>query len=66
MKALRAKDMQRLVGRTITAVKSGAFPDGRGGITYNPVFTLDDGSRLTFSVAETEGGEYGIDVTRHS
>ncbi|HEV3059609.1 MAG TPA: hypothetical protein VGY48_15270 [Vicinamibacterales bacterium] len=32
-----------------------------GAITYDPVFILDDGTRLSFRVHETEIGEYGID-----
>jgi hypothetical protein len=35
-------------------------PEG-GAITYDPVFILDDGSRIKFHVHETEGSEYGID-----
>lgn len=36
-------------------------PRDCGSITYNPTFILDDGSRLSFVVRETELGDYGID-----
>jgi hypothetical protein len=65
-----------LVGRMITAVDLRPWldqvPDGSGtGRTraikvYNPVFTLDNGARVTFFVAETEAGEYGVSPIYHS
>lgn len=39
-------------------------PNG-GRITYNPVFILDDGTRVSFNVHETQVGEYGVDPKFH-
>lgn len=67
MKAEPRKAPLRLRGRRITRVDWRRFSAGPGHnhkITTDPVIYLDDGSYLTFSVAETDGGEYGIDVSR--
>lgn len=53
---------KRLVGRRIVRVANRTFDDGRGGIAHDPEIVLDDGTRLTFSVEETETGEYGVSV----
>lgn len=58
-----------LVGRTIVAVDLRPFESGRHRrlhVTTDPVFTLDDGSRLRFFVCETEGTEYGVELIRDS
>lgn len=55
-----------LVGRAIVAVELRPFTDGRGGTAYDPVITLDNGARLTFSVAETAVGVYGVDPNYHA
>lgn len=52
----------KLLGRRIRGVFLRPFPDGRGGEAYNPSLLLDDGARLTFSVQETESGEYGVTI----
>lgn len=56
-----------LKGRRIVEVKWNSFKTGRSvgrgqGWTTDPVFILDDGSKVGFSVQETEVGEYGISV----
>ena len=51
-----------LIGRTITAVDFRPFGDGRGGRAYDPVFTLDNGQRVYFTVQETDVGEFGVRV----
>lgn len=56
--------VRALKGRRIVNVKLNNFRDGRGGWTCNPDFFLDDGSRLSFTVRETESGEYGIEPIR--
>lgn len=57
----------RLRGRKIVKVIWNEFGTGRGAEkTTDPTFILDDGSRLTFSVEETEVGEYGISVNLHA
>lgn len=56
-----------LVGRTIVAVALQPFDTGRctkGDVSFDPVFTLDDGSRVWFRVDETEGDGYGITIFR--
>jgi hypothetical protein len=55
---------RQLVGRQITAVRWNKFYAGkaRGYWSTNPVFILDNGDRVCFSVDETETGEYGISV----
>jgi len=73
---MTVKEMKkRLVGRRIIAFEANAFREGTdagsfledrpskgsGRVTYDPVFILDDGTRLSFRVHETEIGEYGID-----
>lgn len=53
-----------LRGRRIVKVKRNPFRKSdiaRDGWAHNAEIILDDGSRLTFSVEETETGEYGID-----
>lgn len=58
----RQKSLKSLVGRTITAVEMNGWYDH--GVTtwiYKPVFTLDDGSRVTFHAQETDhGADYGV------
>lgn len=53
-----------LKGRRITEIRWNAFRRGGRGQdwTTDPVFILDDGSKVGFSVEETEVGEYGISV----
>lgn len=51
---------RQIVGRRIVAVDWRPFDDGHGGMTYDPVFELDNGTALVFTVQETECGEYGI------
>jgi hypothetical protein len=56
-----------LKGRKIVEIQWNAFRTGRGarrrqGWTTDPVFILDDGSKVCFSVDETEISEYGISV----
>lgn len=57
-----------LKGRRIIEVRWNAFKTGRGrgrgqGWTSDPVFIMDNGSTVRFSVDETEIGRYGISVT---
>jgi adenosylcobinamide amidohydrolase len=54
-----------LKGRRIVEIRWNAFRRGGGrepGWTSDPVFILDDGTKVSFSVEETEVGEYGISV----
>jgi len=57
-----------LVGRRIVGVELRPFDSGHKGSrrwTFAPVFILDDGSRVAFSVDETDhGSEYGISISR--
>jgi hypothetical protein len=62
--ATQAGAKRFLVGRTITAVDLNPFPDGRGGNAFDPVFTLDDGSKVSFETTETESQTYGIRIER--
>lgn len=52
--------LSKLTGRKIRSIKLRPFPDGNGGLAYNPVILLDNGTRLVFIVQETEAGEYGV------
>lgn len=65
----RTPSSRELVGRTITGFHSGAWvetrPDGSRVTRHAPVVTLDDGSQLRMTVAETESGEYSVLLTRH-
>lgn len=57
-----------LKGRRIVAIEWRAFRRRVGrenDWTTDPVFTLDNGVRVTFSTNETEVGEYGISVNVH-
>ena len=47
--------------RTIVEVHLNPFDNGRGGTSTEPVFVLDDGTRVWFVVEETETG-YGVQV----
>lgn len=52
-----------IIGRKIVEVDMHPFATGLHqpmGTTYAPVFTLDNGARIKFSVDETEVGEYGV------
>jgi hypothetical protein len=53
---------RRLIGRRIVGFEPNPTPDGpRRSVVHSPVIVLDDGSRLTFVVEETdEGGDYGV------
>lgn len=55
----------RLRGRKIVRIEWNEFDNGRGEKVTDPIFHLDDGSLVSFSVAETEVGEYGINVNWH-
>jgi hypothetical protein len=55
---------RQLVGRRIINFDPGSFNDSRGGVAHDPVITLDDGSVLSFSVEETDTGDYGIHITK--
>lgn len=55
-----------LVGRTIVAADLRPFSDGRGGKAYRPVFTLDNGARLTMEAQETDVGDYGVRPDYHA
>lgn len=56
-----------IVGRKIVAVDWRPFETGRTERekTTDPVLVLDNGTRLTFVVMETEVGEYGIEIVVH-
>ncbi len=58
---IKATEGRLVLGRTIVAVDFNLFDDGRGGVTMNPVFTLDNGDVMGFDVRETESQVYGID-----
>lgn len=69
---LTAVQMQTVLkGRRIVKVEPRAFRTGKKtesrecSWTYDPYFTLDDGSRIHFVVEETEVGAYGINVVMH-
>lgn len=62
---MRMVSERQLVGRRIIKFSPCPFSDGRGGTAHDPVITLDDGSRLTFIVEETDTGEYGVFVSLH-
>jgi hypothetical protein len=53
-------DKRRVIGRRIVDVELRAFPNGKGGQTFNPQIILDNGRALRFIVEETEVGEYGV------
>jgi hypothetical protein len=38
------------------------FNDDRGGVAYDPVIILDNGTKLWFVTQETETGEYGHSI----
>jgi hypothetical protein len=58
-----------LVGRRIVAFDRRAFTDGSGkqcATHHDPIFTLDNGARITFSVTETDSGScYGVEPNYH-
>ncbi len=59
MTGFRSRDV---IGRKIIAVNLNRFPSGNGTWSFDPEFTLDDGSVLCFSVSEVEDAScYGID-----
>lgn len=54
-----------LVGRKIVAVDLRPFHDGYS-THHNPVFTLDNGARITFCVSEPQpGASFGVTPTYH-
>jgi hypothetical protein len=56
-----------IVGRKIVGIVWNYFDTGRTdpSKTTDPVLILDNGTRLSFVVRETEVGEYGIEVSVH-
>ena len=66
-----ASTARAMVGRTIVDVDLHPFdPENAGQVdgdeyAYNPVVTLDDGTRLFFVVQESEIGEYGVKICRN-
>jgi len=65
---MTAKETARaLRGRRIVRVEMRPFSTGvrLNPWSYAPRLTLDDGTLVTFSVDETEIGEYGISVNVH-
>lgn len=59
---MNAATMRKLAGRRIVRVEPRAFLVGRGrACSYQPVFVLDDGAEIAFTVDETESGDtYGV------
>lgn len=51
-----------LVGKTIAAVELNAEPDRRGGKAHRPVIRFTDGSSISFTTQETDGGWYGTSI----
>ncbi len=55
-----------LKGRVIQEIRLQRWSDKVRGITaYDPVIVLDNGAMISFSVQETESGEYGIKPNYH-
>jgi hypothetical protein len=55
---------KEIVGRKIIKVLLNRFHTGIGEppYSYNPIFFLEDGTTISFEVAETlRGNEYGVD-----
>lgn len=57
MTRFRSRDV---IGRRIVKVEMNRFANGKGGWAFDPVFELDDGTRLAFTVDETESLAYGV------
>lgn len=57
---MRNATAKLLVGRRIVGFRHNPWSDGRGGTAHNPVIELDNGAVLTFTVEETDCGEYGV------
>jgi hypothetical protein len=56
----------RLFGRKIVKIDWNEFHTGRGADkSTDPTLWLDDGSFVTFTVRETEVGEYGVEICWH-
>ena len=61
--------VRNVVGKRIVSMRLNRFntgrSTGRGGKawSFDPVIELEDGSKITFSVDETEVGSYGITPT---
>jgi len=55
---------RELVGRRITAFAARAQRDNDGRLIHYPTMTLDDGSRLVFSVEEATDIEAGIFIMK--
>ena len=51
-----------LIGKTIRDFELGKQPNGMGGVIYNPIITLDDGSLLSFLVEEAPDSACGYGV----
>lgn len=64
MKMTQAQATRYLVGRTIARVEMRPFSDGRGGVTFDPLLVLDDGSAIYFMADETESSRYGVTAYR--
>ena len=51
-----------IIGRKIVDVELNSFRDGGGYWNYDPVFFLDDGTRIDFMATKTDVGKYGIEL----
>ncbi len=54
---------KNVIGKKIVKLRLNRFSTRVAGnpYSYDPVFVLEDGTRIAFVVAETETGEYGIE-----
>jgi len=58
--ALKGRRITRVALRPWDPSRYRGVDGARDGYNTSPALTLDDGSVLTFSAQESEGGEYGV------
>lgn len=51
-----------ILGKRVDKVWLRPFKDGKGGTAHDPIIEFGDGSRISFTVEETEVGEYGVRI----
>jgi hypothetical protein len=55
-------EKEDIIGRKIVDVELNRFSDSGGYWNHEPVFFLDDGTRIAFVATKTDVGKYGIEL----
>lgn len=60
---MAALNPRYIIGKRVAKVEMNAFRDARGQVCHQPAIWFDDGSHVTFTTEEVEGGsDYGTSI----